>query len=41
MRILLTIFLMFFASLSAAEPSSEVQTLMNRKLTIFDWECLN
>jgi len=37
MRILLTIFLMFFASLSAAEPSSEVQTLMNRKLTIFDW----
>lgn len=28
---------MFFASLSAAEPSSEVRTLMDRKLTMFDW----
>ena len=37
MRIIFTLFLTFLASLSSAEPSSEVQTLMNRNLTIFDW----
>ena len=37
MRSFFTIFLTFFASLTTAEPSSEVQTLMDRNLTIFDW----
>lgn len=37
MRVIFTVFLTFFGSLSTAEPSSEVQTLMDQKLTIFDW----